>query len=60
MGKTRRMRRRDQRGATAVEYSLVAALVAAVVIVSVALLGTSSNELYRCTGDSMASQVTKC
>jgi len=56
----RSIRRRDQRGATAVEYSLLAALIAAVVLLAVLVLGSNSNDLYECTGSSMASQVTQC
>ncbi|HEX9697622.1 MAG TPA: Flp family type IVb pilin [Actinomycetota bacterium] len=56
----RSIRRRDQRGATAVEYSLLAALIAAVVLLAVLVLGSNSSDLYECTGSSMASQVTQC
>ena len=37
---------RDDRGATAVEYGLMVALIAIVIIVAVALLGTNLNELF--------------
>jgi pilus assembly protein Flp/PilA len=38
---------RDDRGATAVEYGLMVALIAIVIIVAVALLGTNLNELFQ-------------
>ena len=37
---------RDDRGATAVEYGLMVALIAIVIIVAVALLGTNLNSLF--------------
>ena len=38
--------RRDEDGATAVEYGLLVALIAAVIVVTVALLGTKINGLF--------------
>ena len=37
---------RDDRGATAVEYGLIVALIAAVIIGTVALLGTAVNNAF--------------
>ena len=37
---------RNDRGATAVEYGLMVALIAIVIIVAVALLGTNLNTLF--------------
>jgi pilus assembly protein Flp/PilA len=37
---------RNDRGATAVEYGLMVALIAVVIIVSVALLGSNLNTLF--------------
>ncbi|MGV8954551.1 MAG: Flp family type IVb pilin [Cypionkella sp.] len=37
---------RDDRGATAVEYGLMVALIAIVIIVAVTLLGTNLNSLF--------------
>jgi len=37
---------RDDRGATAVEYGLMVALIAAVIITAVALIGTNLNQLF--------------
>ena len=38
---------RDDRGATAVEYGLMVALIAVVIIVAVALLGSNLNILFQ-------------
>jgi pilus assembly protein Flp/PilA len=38
--------RREERGATAVEYGLMVALIAVVVIVAVTLLGTNLSTLF--------------
>ncbi len=37
---------RDEKGATAVEYGLMVALIAVVIIVAVALLGTNLSTLF--------------
>ncbi len=37
---------RDERGATAVEYGLMVALIAIVIIVAVSLLGSNLNKLF--------------
>jgi Flp pilus assembly pilin Flp len=42
--------RERERGATAVEYSLIAALIAAVVVVSVTALGTLVLDLFNSVG----------
>jgi pilus assembly protein Flp/PilA len=36
----------DRRGLTAMEYALIAALVAGMVVIGVALLGTGTTEVY--------------
>ncbi len=41
------MKRRDESGASAVEYGLFLALIAAVIIATVALLGTGVLNLFR-------------
>lgn len=38
---------RDERGATAVEYGLMVALIAVVIIVAVTLLGSNLNNLFQ-------------
>jgi pilus assembly protein Flp/PilA len=40
-------KRRDERGATAVEYGLMVALIAVVIIIAVTLLGTNLNTLFQ-------------
>jgi len=42
----RRLLTRDDRGATAVEYGLIVALIAAVIIAVVALLGTAVSSAF--------------
>jgi pilus assembly protein Flp/PilA len=37
---------RDQRGAAAVEYALIAALIAAVIVIAVTTLGTRTGQTY--------------
>ena len=44
---------RDERGATAVEYGLMVALIAIVIIVAVALLGSNLNTLFKKVADSV-------
>lgn len=45
---------REERGATAVEYALMVALIAAVIIVAVALLGHNASSIF----DSVAQTIT--
>ena len=57
---TARMNLKSERGATAVEYGLMVALIAAVIIVAVALLGNNTKAAFQCTADSVSSRVNKC
>jgi pilus assembly protein Flp/PilA len=41
----------EERGATAVEYALMVALIAVVIIAAVAFIGTSSSEQFQSVGD---------
>ena len=41
---------KDEEGATAVEYGLMVALIAAVIIGAVTLLGTSTNDAFNTVG----------
>lgn len=43
---TDRFEKRDERGATAVEYGLLVGLIAVVIIVAVTLLGTKLNGMF--------------
>lgn len=45
---------RDEQGATAIEYGLIASLIAIVIIVAVALVGTNLSNTF----DSIASHLT--
>lgn len=45
--------RRDQRGATAVEYGIMVSLIAVVIIVAVTLLGTTLNSTFQDVGCKM-------
>ena len=53
---TTRLNIRSERGATAVEYGLMVALIAAVIIAAVAFLGQSTRDTFQCTGDAVASR----
>jgi pilus assembly protein Flp/PilA len=44
---------RSERGATAVEYGLMVALIAVVIIVAVALLGTRLSSLFQQVADAI-------
>lgn len=46
---TTRANIKSERGATAVEYGLMVALIAAVIIVAVAALGTQVSDTFTCT-----------
>jgi pilus assembly protein Flp/PilA len=47
-------RAQEEGGATAVEYALMVALIAVVIIAAVAFLGTSASDKYQCAGDAVA------
>jgi len=44
---------RDERGATAVEYGLMVALIAIVIIVAVTLLGTNLSKIFNTTASAV-------
>ena len=48
-----RTRAREERGATAVEYALMVALIAAVIIVAVSTLGNNANSKFQEVGDAV-------
>lgn len=52
--KTGRDRRDDERGATAVEYGLMVALIAAVIVATVALLGQNILDAFTTVNDEIA------
>jgi pilus assembly protein Flp/PilA len=47
--------RQDERGASAVEYALMLALIAVVIVAAVQLLGTSTSSTFDTMGDCLAS-----
>lgn len=50
--------RRDEKGATAVEYGIMVALIAVVIIVAVSLLGTNLTSLFNSTAGKITPSTT--
>jgi Flp pilus assembly pilin Flp len=50
----------DERGATAVEYGIVAVFIAAVVVVAVVFLGQSTNYSFDCSGRTIVAHSPQC
>jgi pilus assembly protein Flp/PilA len=50
-----RTRASEERGATAVEYALMVALIAAVIIVAVRLIGTNAEDKFTDVGNAVGS-----
>jgi pilus assembly protein Flp/PilA len=55
-----RARAAEDGGATAVEYALMVALIAVVIIAAVAFLGTSASDKFQCVGDSVNASSNNC
>jgi pilus assembly protein Flp/PilA len=55
-----RLNLKSEVGATAVEYGLMVALIAAVIIAAVAVLGTQTSDTFQCTSDSIALRADQC
>jgi pilus assembly protein Flp/PilA len=51
---------KSERGATAVEYGVMVALIAAVIIAAVVVLGSNAKDSFQCTADSIGAQANKC
>lgn len=51
---------KSERGATAVEYGVMVALIAAVIIVAVAALGTQASSTFDCTATSIETRSSSC
>ena len=51
---------RDEEGATAVEYGMMVALIAVVIIAAVALLGTNLSTTFDCVAKSIADGKNMC
>jgi pilus assembly protein Flp/PilA len=49
-----KVRAQEEGGATAVEYALMVALIAAVIIIAVSVLGTNSRDKFQTVADSIA------
>jgi pilus assembly protein Flp/PilA len=57
-----RLQIRSERGATAVEYGIMVALIAAVIILAVVFLGQRTSQTFSCSGESISqkSSVSGC
>jgi pilus assembly protein Flp/PilA len=49
---------RDERGATAVEYGIMVALIAAVIILAVVFLGQRTSQTFSCAGTALSTKGT--
>ena len=50
----------SERGATAVEYGLMVALIAAVIIIAVIFLGRQTSRTFSCTAQTISSSASAC
>ncbi|HEX9775715.1 MAG TPA: Flp family type IVb pilin [Actinomycetota bacterium] len=50
---TARLHLRSERGATAVEYGIMVALIAVVIILAVVFLGREVSSTFQCTGEAL-------
>jgi pilus assembly protein Flp/PilA len=55
-----RLNIKSERGATAVEYGIMVALIAAVIIIAVIFLGRQTSRTFSCTADTISSSANKC
>ena len=55
-----KVRATEEGGATAVEYALMVALIAVVIIAAVATLGQNASEKFDCVGTSVDTQADAC
>jgi pilus assembly protein Flp/PilA len=55
-----RLNVKNERGATAVEYGLMLALIAAVIIIAVVFLGQKTSSTFSCTGQSINDKNSAC
>lgn len=55
-----RLNVKSERGATAVEYGLMLALIAAVIIVAVVFLGRETSSTFECTATSIQTRTDNC
>ena len=57
---TARLNVKSERGATAVEYGVMVALIAAVIIIAVVFLGQKTSSTFNCTGSAITSKTGSC
>jgi len=57
---TRRLSVTSERGATAVEYAVMVALIAAVIILAVVFLGRTTSSTFSCTATAVSTQTGGC
>jgi Flp pilus assembly pilin Flp len=55
-----RIRLAAERGATSLEYAIVAAAIAAVIVLAVAFLGHATSSNFNCTGESYVTRDERC
>lgn len=55
-----RLNLKSERGATAVEYGIMVALIAAVIIAAVVFLGQQTSSTFQCTADSIETTTASC
>jgi pilus assembly protein Flp/PilA len=55
-----RLNIKSERGATAVEYGVMVALIAAVIIAAVVFLGQKTSSTFSCTASAISSKVGNC
>ena len=51
---------KSERGATAVEYAVMVALIAAVIILAVIFLGRTASSTFSCTGNVVSTTTGSC
>ncbi len=57
---TARLNLKSERGATAVEYGIMVALIAAVIIIAVVFLGRETSRTFSCTASSLSTSAAAC
>jgi len=55
-----RLNIKSERGATAVEYAVMVALIAGVIIVAVVFLGQRASQSFSCVGQVVSAKTTTC
>ena len=50
--------RKDENGATAIEYGLIAGLISVVIITAITLVGTTLNDVFQYIGDTLGNVPT--